>query len=96
VLVWRYNLGSCLTFLQGKLFVFGGEKEDQTIVNTLSVFDTNSSKWSPLKSSPQAVTGHTATLVGDKMIVIFGLSTEGLFPGVQEYHIGKIVLPHRD
>jgi hypothetical protein len=75
------------------LIVFGGEREDHEIVNTLAVFDTNSSKWSPppsLNSTPIAVTGHTAALVEDKMIVIFGLSVDGLFPGVQEYDIGKI------
>ena len=84
-----YIWGHSMTAYQGKLIVFGGEQENQTIVNTLSVFDTNSSEWSQpfLNTSPLAVTGHTATLVGDKMIVIFGLSTNGLFPGVQEYDI---------
>lgn len=59
-------------------------------MNTLLVFDTNSSEWTEKNSSPIAVTGHTATLVDDKMIVLFGLSTDGLFPGVQEYDFGKI------
>ena len=79
---------------QGKLIVFGGERDDQTILNRLSIFDTNSSEWSSprLNSSlPVAVTGHTATIVEDKMIVIFGLNTAGLFPRVQEYDIGEIL-----
>ena len=60
-------------------------------MNRLAVFDTNSSTWShpPPHPSAIAVTGHTATLVGDKMVVIFGLSRDGLFPGVQEYDIGN-------
>ena len=58
-------------------------------------FNTSSSKWRQrfsLNTSPIAVTGHTATIVGDKMIVIFGLNENGLFPGVQEYDVGKILL----
>ncbi|CAB3991764.1 attractin 1 [Paramuricea clavata] len=87
-----YTWGHSMVAYQGKLIVFGGEREDHVIVNTLAVFDTNSSKWSrppSLNSTHIAVTGHTATLVEDKMIVIFGLSVHGLFPGVQEYDIGK-------
>ena len=79
--------------------MFGGERvEDSRILNTLAVFDTNSSEWSypnllnsSQSVSPIAVTGHTATLVEDKMIVIFGLTKTGLFPGIQEYDIGKTV-----
>ncbi|XP_028390886.1 attractin-like isoform X2 [Dendronephthya gigantea] len=90
-LIW----GHSMIVYQGKLIVFGGERiKDARILNTLAVFDTNSSQWSYpdlLNSSqsihPIAVTGHTATLVEDKMIVIFGLTKTGLFPGIQEYDI---------
>lgn len=82
---------------QGKLIIFGGERDDLTILNTLTIFDTNSSEWI-LNPDPGlnftkavAVTGHTATIVENKMIVIFGLNTAGLFPRVQEYNIGKIL-----
>lgn len=55
-------------------------------------FDTITKTWKYLipENSPVAVTGHSATLVEGKMIVIFGLSDNGMFSGVQEYDIGKI------
>ena len=63
---------------------------DKTIVRTLAKFNINSSRWDYNEQFDDAVavTGHTATLVGNKMIVIFGLSTDGPFPKVQEYDIG--------
>ena len=62
---------------------------DKKIVRTLAKFKINSSKWDYNEQyGAVAVTGHTATLVGNKMIVIFGLGMDGPFPKVQEYDIG--------
>ena len=86
---------SCYCTFQDKLVIFGGEGKDQKIQDRVVEFNTSSSKWRQrfgFNPSPIGVTGHTATIVGDKMIVIFGLNENGLFPGVQEYDIGKILL----
>lgn len=89
-----------------KLFVYGGIFRNNSVTNELWVFDTISNMWDlqlqPIKNyshkscrspefcAPIAVMGHTATVVDNKMIVIFGHNPNyGYLNTVQEFNLGK-------
>ena len=89
-----------------KLFLYGGIFRNNSVTNELWVYDTNINSWDlqqhanknyhhkPCKSSdfcaPIPVMGHTATLVDNKMIVIFGHNPNyGYLNSIQELNLGK-------
>lgn len=95
------------------MYVFGGSLlPSEDIVSELWRLNLSTFQWTPLfnisegegNSSaesavtlPVAVRGHTAHVVGSKMVVLFGMSPgETIFPSyIQEYDFGE--LPnHRD
>lgn len=85
----KHRWGHTMIAYQSSLIVFGGVIKN-TIVKRLEIFPNNSSKFKEYGLEPSdavAVTGHTATMVGKKMIVISGLGINGLSPQVQEYDI---------
>lgn len=89
------------------MYVFGGAlTPSEVIVSELWQLNLVSLQWTPLfnmsedNSSaepalalPIAVRGHTAHVVGSKMVVLFGISPERvIFPAyVQEYDFGESV-----
>ena len=76
------------------MYIFGG-KFNQKASSELWSFDTRTLRWSLLPSqgsAPLSVSGHTATLVGSKMIILFGYGPQrGYTDKVQEYNLGKII-----
>ena len=77
------------------MYVFGGRVNERA-THELWSFDTQGLNWSLLPEkgtqgdSPVPVAGHTATLVGSKMIVLFGYGPQGNYTNkVQEYDLGK-------
>lgn len=81
----------------GRLYLYGGILSNGTVVNSLWTFDMVSSSWERQHSqcitgycSPLAAMGHTANLIDNKMIVIFGHNpVYGYLNTVQEFNIGK-------
>lgn len=83
------------------MYVFGGSLyPSETISSELWRLNLTTFQWTPLFADsanssltalPLAVRGHTAHVLGSKMIILFGISPgEGVFPAyVQEYDIGK-------
>jgi hypothetical protein len=77
--------------------VFGGIVDRKT-VSELWSFDMTSRKWKEVVVSirndvPLAVSGHTATLVSNKMVIIFGHGTkEGYTQKVQVFDLGEDIL----
>jgi len=83
------------------LYMYGGLQDNGTISNELWSFDIDQSKWKLVDiqfkqdqcssyvdyCAPLATTGHTATVIDDRMIVIFGYNPRyGYLNTVQEYH----------
>ena len=64
------------------------------VVNDILVFDTINSTWhNTTHNKAVAVEGHTAHVIGDIMIVLFGYSPEfGYVDFVQEYNFCKCKL----
>lgn len=82
-----------IVFLQGSLYLFGG-RIGQLATDELWSFDTRTLIWSllPRKGTPLPVAGHTATLVGSTMIVLFGYGQRRNYTDkVQEYDLGNIL-----
>lgn len=95
-----------LTF-QGSMYVFGGSLYPSEVISSeLWVLDLTSLQWTPLFNEstpdldnssvpvlqlPVPVRGHTAHVMGSKMLLLFGLSSGGEeFPAyVQEYEFGE-------
>lgn len=87
------------------MYIFGGAlTPSEAVVSELWQLNLGSLQWTPLfnisedNSSaesanmlPVAVRGHTAHVVGSKMVVLFGISPgENIFPAyVQEYDFGE-------
>lgn len=86
------------------MYVFGGALyPSEAMVSELWLLNLTTSQWTPLfndtmdnvteplPSLPVAVRGHTAHVVGSKMVVLFGISPgEEIFPAyVQEYDFGE-------
>ena len=56
------------------------------------MFDTLSRNWSQLDVSTVGVVGHTATVVGNEMIVLFGYNPgQGYVNKTQVFNLGKLV-----
>ena len=91
-----YRYGHSAVFYDNFMYVFGGSINSRP-TDELWKYDAEISEWTFLipretnDSSPLInVTGHTATLVENKMIVIFGLSLQfGFVDAVQEYNLGE-------
>jgi len=81
---------------QNSLFVFGGICQGIASSETW-MFDTLSRNWSQLDVStnahkPMGVVGHTATVVGNEMIVLFGYNPgQGYVNKTQVLNLGKLV-----
>ena len=88
------KLSSVFFCHQNSLLVFGG-RVSENVVNELWSFDIETRQWTLISlprdsDEPIAVAGHTATLVGSKMIVLFGYgTTKGFTNKVQEFDLGN-------
>ncbi|KXJ23470.1 attractin-like protein 1 [Exaiptasia diaphana] len=84
--------GHSLIVYNGSLIIYGGTINGK-VINQLWSFDTISRQWTLLlpdrgSDDPIAVSGHTATLVDNKMFVIFGYGPqEGYTQKVQEFDL---------
>ncbi|KAK2572510.1 Attractin-like protein 1 [Acropora cervicornis] len=81
--------GHSMIAYNGSLYLFGG-RIGQLATDELWSFDTRTLIWSllPRKGSPLPVAGHTATLVGSTMIVLFGYGQRRNYTDkVQEYDL---------
>ncbi|XP_048585207.1 attractin-like protein 1 [Nematostella vectensis] len=83
--------GHSMVVVNGSLVVFGGRVEGSE-VNELWIFDTHLMSWQEVSpkggNTPLAVSGHSATVVGGKMVVLFGYGPEeGFTQKVQEYDL---------
>lgn len=85
--------GHSMIAYNASLYVFGGRVNERA-THELWSFDTQGLNWSLLPEkgtqgdSPVPVAGHTATLVGSKMIVLFGYGPQGNYTNkVQEYDL---------
>lgn len=94
------------------MYIFGGAvTPSEAIVAELWQLNLTSLQWTPLFNTstdnssaesaattlPVAVRGHTAHVVGSKMVILFGISPgEEIFPPyVQEYDFGESSEPLR-
>ncbi|XP_078359033.1 attractin-like protein 1 isoform X2 [Oculina patagonica] len=71
--------GHSLVAFDNALILFGGTCETGNVSNETWTFNTTSRKWTLIRNpvdKPVGVTGHTATVVGNDMIVLFGYSPE--------------------
>lgn len=82
------------------LYMYGGLLDNGTIANDLWSYDIEQDKWKLIEiqfkqdqcpsyyyCAPLAATGHTATVINDRMFVIFGYNPKyGYLNTVQEYH----------
>ncbi|XP_046851617.1 attractin-like [Xenia sp. Carnegie-2017] len=82
--------GHSMVAYQHRLFIFGGEFSNGRITDRLLEYNTVTKQCKYLNSSSIGVKDHTATVVGDKMIVLFGLSNDGPSSRVQEFDLGKL------
>jgi len=84
-------------WFQQSLILFGGICQG-VVSNETWIFNTVSSQWTLLEISnlvekPLGVTGHTATVVGHDMIVLFGYNPElGFVNKIQVFSLGKQLL----
>ncbi|KAK3739855.1 hypothetical protein QZH41_009102, partial [Actinostola sp. cb2023] len=80
--------GHSLVVYNNSLIIFGGIVKGRT-VNELWSFSVITRLWTSKASSvPMPVSGHTATIVNTKMIVLFGYGPMfGFTPCIQEYDI---------
>ncbi|XP_044169184.1 attractin-like protein 1 isoform X2 [Acropora millepora] len=81
--------GHSMIAYNGSLYLFGG-RIGQLATDELWAFDTRTLVWSlpPRKGTPLPVAGHTATLVGSTMIVLFGYGQRRNYTDkVQEYDL---------
>lgn len=83
--------------LQNKIYLFGGVVEDRIVTNELWSLDIFSLEWTletPGSNAPDAfphaVAGHTATVIGDEMLVFYGYNLYfGYIYDIQKYKIGE-------
>lgn len=100
-----FRFGHTLTPYKGKLYMYGGLTANGTVSSELWIFNTYTLTWFHDRKSvngknhaicsleycgPIGVVGHTATLVDDRIIFIFGHSAlYGYVNIVQEYNISS-------
>ena len=81
-----------LTMSQGQLFVYGGVRATETL-NDVWSFNTSSFTWTELAPGPTPLSGHTAHVYRDSMLVFFGYSSIlGYSSLVLEYNFSKLSL----
>lgn len=94
-----HRFGHTLIAYDHHLYMFGGLNPDGVILNELWNFSTVNQQWTLMPTKPDvasnclvklcaplAVAGHTATLVGNRMYVIFGYNPRfGYLNTVQEF-----------
>ena len=75
------------------MILFGGTCKGGVVTNETWTFNTTLRQWTLLKNpvdKPVGVTGHTATIVGNEMIVLFGYSPDkGLTNLIQVFGLGE-------
>ena len=75
------------------MILFGGTCKSGVVSNEAWAFNTTSRQWTLFKNPvdrPVGVTGHTATVVGNDMIVLFGYNPEkGVTNLIQVFGLGK-------
>ena len=85
-------------WFQNSLILFGGTCKSGVVTNETWTFNTTSRQWTLLKNpadKPVGVTGHTATIVGNDMIVLFGYNPDkGLTNLVQVFGLGEYTDVH--
>lgn len=68
---------SSLCAAGNQVYLFGGQGEDNNKMNDLWVFDLGSNQWkeisTPEEERPHTRTGHTALLMGDRIIIFGGI-----------------------
>lgn len=78
---------------QNCLILFGGTCKKGVVSNETWTFNITLRQWTLLKNpvdKPVGVTGHTATVVGNDMIVLFGYSPDrGVTNLIQVFGLGK-------
>lgn len=97
-----HRFGHTMTLFDRKLYLYGGTLTNGSVSNELWIYDLDQRAWSlrersndlldrcpaPEFCAPIAAAGHTATLVDDKIILIFGHnSVYGYLNTVQEYNL---------
>ncbi|KAJ7392447.1 hypothetical protein OS493_012111 [Desmophyllum pertusum] len=83
--------GHSLVAVNNCLILFGGTCKKGVVSNETWTFNITSRQWTMLINpfkQPVGVTGHTATVVGNEMIVLFGYSpTEGVTNLIQVFEL---------
>lgn len=96
-----HRFSHTMTLYHRKLYLYGGTLSNGSVSNELWIYDLDQRVWSPAANEPQevrcpatdfcppiAAAGHTATLVDDKIVFLFGHSdVYGYMNIVQEYHL---------
>ena len=86
------NFNLCCWF-QNCLILFGGTCKNGVVSNETWTFNISLRQWTLLRNGvdkPVGVTGHTATVVGKDMIVLFGYSPDrGVTNLIQVFGLGK-------
>ncbi|XP_059178870.1 attractin-like protein 1 isoform X2 [Physella acuta] len=77
--------GHSTVFYKNAFYLYGGSHGIE-ITRDFWRFDITNNTWEPLSSGPRNITGHTAHIVNDIMIVVFGYSSDyGYSNDVLEY-----------
>ena len=80
-------------WFQNCLILFGGICKKGVVSNEIWTFNITLTEWTLLKNpvdEPVGVTGHTATVVGNDMIVLFGYNPDrGVTNLIQVFGLGK-------
>ncbi|GFS18350.1 attractin protein 1 [Elysia marginata] len=80
--------GHTVVFHKGKFYLFGGVSKGKVKADLWS-FDMATRRWTELAPGPRDLSGHTAHVVNDTMVVIFGYSSFYSYSNkVLEYIIG--------
>ena len=89
---WQLTFNAYHLF-QNCLILFGGTCKKGVVSNETWIFNITLRQWTLLKNpvgKPVGVTGHTATVVGNDMIVLFGYSPDqGVTNLIQVFGLGK-------
>ncbi|OQV13543.1 putative Beta-scruin [Hypsibius exemplaris] len=78
----------------GNIYVFGGLNEEQTVLDTVEIYDIELRKWRVGPSLRYPLMGSTATLSGGSVYVVGGMTTPSLVHGARHDRYNVINRAH--
>ncbi len=80
--------GHSMTFVNNRIYAFGGYDENRSLMDSLSVFDVRHMQWvehTPANDPPPPRHGHCAVGYGNSLYIFFGQGENGLHGDIWRY-----------